>query len=77
MNLATGSKIAKLKYSDTKVSKVNIEVVFREGGYSTDQMQSIRLVYTRRQMRLHEKANAFALYLASDLYCTCHQGGRA
>ena len=29
----------------------------------------VKWVYTRRQTRLHEKANAFALYLASDLYC--------
>ena len=27
----------------------------------------VKWVYTRRQTRLHEKANAFALYLASDL----------
>ena len=31
----------------------------------------VKWVYTRRQTLLHEKANVFALYLASDLYCTC------
>ena len=31
----------------------------------------VKWIYTRRQTRLHEKANTFALYLASDLYCTC------
>ena len=30
----------------------------------------VKWVYTRRQTRLHEKANTFALYLASDLYCS-------
>ena len=29
----------------------------------------VKWVYTRRQRRFHEKAKAFALYLASDLYC--------
>ena len=28
----------------------------------------VKWVYTRRQAHLHEKANSFALYLASDLY---------
>ena len=32
------------------------------------------IVYTRRLMRLHEKTNAFALYLASDVYCTSYYG---
>ena len=34
-------------------------------------LYTVKWVYTRRQTRSHEKANAFALYLASDLYCTC------
>ena len=33
-------------------------------------MYMVKWVYTRRQTRSHEKANSFALYLASDLYCT-------
>ena len=32
----------------------------------------VKWVYTRRQTRLHEKANMFALYFASDLYCMLH-----
>ena len=28
-------------------------------------------LYTRRQTRLHVKANMFALYLVPDVYCTC------
>ena len=31
----------------------------------------VKWVYTRRQMRLHEKTNVFALYLVADEYCTC------
>ena len=31
----------------------------------------VKWVYTRRQTCSHKKANSFALYLASDLYCTC------
>ena len=30
----------------------------------------VKWVYTRRQTRLHEKTNVFALYLVSDGYCT-------
>ena len=30
----------------------------------------VKWVYTRRQTPLHDKAKAFALYLASDMYCT-------
>ena len=40
----------------------------------------VKWVYTRRQMRLHEKANEFALYPASDLYCTflyTHEAAKA
>ena len=33
-------------------------------------MYMVKWVYTRRQTRLHEKADAFASYLASDLYRT-------
>ena len=32
-------------------------------------LYTVKWVYTRRQTRLHEKANVCALYLASDLYC--------
>ena len=33
-------------------------------------LYTVKWVYTRRQTHLHENANAFTLYLASDLYCT-------
>ena len=33
-------------------------------------LYTVKWVYTRRQTGLQEKANEFALYLASDLYCT-------
>ena len=33
-------------------------------------MYMVKWVYTRRQTRLYKKADVFALYLSSDLYCT-------
>ena len=64
------------KYSTDQMQGIRL-VVFARRGKRTCTLRQIRTclyivkwVYTRRRTRLHKKANMFALYLVSDLYCT-------